>query len=420
MQTAGEKDLATFQDWVRERQLAPEHRIRFVVGWVERFLRLRATRPRENWQDTLRVFLDDLGDGKIESWQLRQAADAVTIYCGQFREPADAKVSPFQYTAIESARPSQVLAEMKRLLELRHYSPRTHRTYLAWARRFLRYANAENKALCTEDVTAYLSYLATRRKVAASTQNQAFNALLFLCRNVLHIELGDLASTVRARRGRKLPVVLSPEETKEILGQVHGNPQLMLELIYGAGLRVGEVVTLRVKDIDFAASTLTVRAGKGDMDRMTFLPIRLIAGLKRHLAIVKKQHQQVLAAGAGEAPLPTGLARKYPNVCCEWAWQFVFPSERLSRSEDGVIRRWHVATSTVQKAMKSAVSRAGVAKPASVHSLRHSFATHLLMKGVDIRRIQELLGHQSVETTMIYTHVLQTMAPDLCSPLDEL
>ena len=194
----------------------------------------------------------------------------------------------------------------------------------------------------------------------------------------------------------------------------------MLELIYGAGLRVGEVVTLRVKDIDFALSTLAVRAGKGDMDRMTFLPIRLIAGLKKHLAIVKKQHEQDLAAGAGEAPLPTRLARKYPNACREWAWQFVFPSERLSRGEDGVIRRWHVATSTVQKAMKSAVSRAGVAKPASVHSLRHSFATHLLMKGADIRRIQELLGHKSVETTMIYTHVLQTMAPDLHSPLDEL
>ena len=420
MQTAGEKDLAAFQDWVRERRLAPEHRIRFVVGWVERFLRLRATRPREGWQDTLHVFLDDLGDGKIESWQLRQAADAVTIYCGQFCNPDESRVSLSQHADIESAEPSRVLAEMGRLLELRHYSPRTHRTYLGWARRFLRYANAENKALCTEDVTAYLSYLATRRKVAASTQNQAFNALLFLCRNVLQIELGDMASTVRARRGRKLPVVLSPEETKEILGHVHGNPRLMLELIYGAGLRVGEVVTLRVKDIDFAVSTLAVRAGKGDMDRMTFLPIRLIAGLKRHLAIVKKQHEQDLAAGAGEAPLPTGLARKYPNACREWAWQFVFPSERLSRSEDGVIRRWHVATSTVQKAMKSAVSRAGVAKPASVHSLRHSFATHLLMKGADIRRIQELLGHKSVETTMIYTHVLQTMAPDLHSPLDEL
>ena len=194
----------------------------------------------------------------------------------------------------------------------------------------------------------------------------------------------------------------------------------MLELIYGGGLRVSELVTLRVKDLDFDASTLTVRCGKGDRDRMTFLPSRLIDDMRRHLAEVRKQHEQDLASGAGEAPLPTALSRKYPNAGREWAWQFVFPSEKLNRGEDGAIRRWHVATATVQKALKSAVRRARVTKPASVHSLRHSFATHLLMKGADIRRIQELLGHKSVETTMIYTHVLQSMAPDLRSPLDEL
>ena len=283
-----------------------------------------------------------------------------------------------------------------------------------------RSATTADGALGPESVKAYLSYLATRRNVAASTQNQAFNALLFLYRNVLQIELGDMGNTVRAKRGRKLPVVLSPEETRGILAQVQGSPRLMLELIYGGGLRVGELATLRVKDIDFDAGTLTVRAGKGDMDRVTFLPLRLIDDIRRHLAKVKIQYERDLASGAGEASLPTALQRKYPNAGREWAWQFVFPSAKLNRDEDGVIRRWHVATPTVQKAMKSAVRRLGVAKPASVHSLRHSFATHLLMKGADIRRIQVLLGHKSVETTMIYTHVLQTMAPDLRSPLDEL
>ena len=309
---------------------------------------------------------------------------------------------------------------MRRLLELRHYSPRTNRTYPGWTRRFLQYTTTADGALGPENVKTYLSYLATRRNVAASTQNQAFNALLFLYRNVLQIDLGDMGNTVRAKRGRKLPVVLSLDETRVILAQVQGSPRLMLELIYGGGLRVGELATLRVKDIDFDAGTLTVRAGKGDMDRVTFLPLRLIDDIRKHLAKVKFQHERDLASGAGEASLPTALQRKYPNASREWGRQFVFPSENLNRDEDGVIRRWHVATSTVQKAMKSAVRRSGVAKPASVHSLRHSFATHLLMKGADIRRIQQLPGHKSVETTMIYTHVLQAMAPDLRSPLDEL
>ena len=185
-------------------------------------------------------------------------------------------------------------------------------------------------------------------------------------------------------------------------------------------MRVGELVTLRVKDIDFDAGTITVRAGKGDKDRVTFLSKRLVPELRQHLEQVRALHQRDLAAGAGDAPLPGGLDRKYPNAGREWGWQFAFPSGRIEVDDRDVLRRWHVATASVQKAMKRAVRQSGIAKPASVHSLRHGFATSLLMKGADIRRVQDLLGHRSVETTMIYTHLLQSMAPDLASPLDEL
>jgi integron integrase len=311
---------------------------------------------------------------------------------------------------------------LERLLRLRHYSPRTERTYVGWARRYFRYLAATGFARPdTETAKAYISYLATRRQVAASTQNQAFNALLFLHRHILLVDLGDMGVTIRARRGQRLPVVLSVDEVRAVLAQLTGTRRLMLELIYGGGLRLSELIRLRIKDIDFDTGTLTVRCGKGDKDRVTLLPKRLRPDLKEHLEKVRAIHERDLAAGAGDAPLPDALRRKYPAAGREWAWQFVFPSAKLSPDAPSrTIRRWHASEATVQKAMKAAVRKAQIAKPASVHTLRHSFATHLLMRGVDIRRIQLLLGHKSVETTMIYTHVLPTVAPSLSSPLDEL
>jgi integron integrase len=278
-----------------------------------------------------------------------------------------------------------------------------------------------NRSPEAEDAQAFLSHLATRGRVSASTQNQAFNALLFLHRHVLEAELGDMSPTLRARRGRKLPVVLSVDEVRAVLSQLTGNHRLMIELIYGGGLRLNELVKLRVKDIDFDSETITVRSGKGDKDRATLLPQRLHADLRAHLETVRALHERDLAAGAGEAPLPGALRRKYPNAGREWGWQFVFPSAKLAvDTESRAVCRWHVSEATVQKAMKAAVRKAKLAKPASVHTLRHSFATHLLLQGVDIRRIQQLLGHKSVETTMIYTHVLASIAPAVRSPLDEL
>lgn len=386
---------------------------------MERFLRLRATRPRENWKDSLRVFLQDLEAGETLDWQLRQSADAVALYCGQFCNLEVMQSSPQDHSLEQPTTARGALAAMGRLMRIRHYAPRTEQSYLGWVRRFFRHVH-HGGVPNPDDVKSYLSYLATARNVASSTQNQAFNALLFLYRNVYGIDLGDMGSTVRARRGPKLPVVLSVEETKLILGELKGVPRLMLEMIYGGGLRVSEVVALRVKDIDFETGLLTVRAGKGDRDRTTFLPSRVGVDLDKHLVWVKALHKRDLAAGVGEAPLPQALARKYPNAGREWAWQFVFPSTALKADKENVIRRWHMSPATVQKAMKSAVRASGVPRMASVHTLRHSFATHLLMKGADIRRIQELLGHKSVETTMVYTHVVRTIEPDLRSPLDDL
>lgn len=414
-------DLDGFSGWLRERRLAPDNRIPYFVWWVERFLRLRLTRPRESWEDTLHVFLDDLGAGGTADWQVRQAADAVSLYCGQFWSTAEEGGDAGTPTGKPALDPGDAIDEMRRLLRLRHYSPRTERSYVGWAGRFFRYLEKTASAPPTSaDVKAYLSFLATRRKVSASTQNQAFNALLFLFRYVLQTDLGDMTTTVRAKRGRKVPVVLSQEETRDLLNRLRGTRRLLLELTYGSGLRLSELVTLRVKDIDIEGGSLTVRSAKGDKDRVTILPRKLRPTLRAHLATVKATHEHDLAAGAGEAPMPNAPERKYPGAGREWGWQFAFPSSKLSPDINGRIRRWHVAEATVQKAMKDAVRRARIAKPASVHTLRHSFATHLLMQGVDIRRIQELLGHRSVETTMIYTHALQSLAPDVRSPLDDL
>ncbi len=424
--------LSGYATWLVHRRLASRHHTPYFVRWVERFLGMVRTRPRESWQDTLRVFLEDLSDGGLPDWQIRQAADAVGLYCGQFlrseeasREGARTGDQPPHDRppcAEPPGEPAAAFTEMQRLLKLRHYSPRTQRSYLGWVRRYLLYLKPlKSWPPQAADAQTFLSQLATRHNVAASTQNQAFNALLFLHRHVIQSDLGDMSSTVRARRGRKLPVVLTSDEVRAVMAELERPHRIMMELTYGAGLRLSELVQLRVKDIDFDAGSITVRSGKGDRDRITMLPRRVQASLRSHFIEVRRLHERDLAAGAGYAPLPHALQRKYPNAGREWGWQFVFPSVTLTPDpEEKTIRRWHVSPATVQRAMKSAVRKAKIAKPASLHTLRHSFATHLLMKGVDIRRIQELLGHKSVETTMIYTHVIQSIAPDVESPLDDL
>jgi integron integrase len=319
-----------------------------------------------------------------------------------------------------SAPAPRLLDQVRAACRVRHYSLRTERAYIGWIRRFI-VANGRRhpRELGGEEVTAFLTHLATHGHVAASTQNQALSALLFLYRTVLQVELPWLDDVIRAKRPRRLPVVLSHEEVKRVLATLDGVNWLMAGLLYGSGMRLMECLRLRVKDVDFARNEITVREGKGRKDRRVPLPATLHDGLQRQLARVRVLHEADLATGHGEARLPYALARKYPNAGREWGWQFVFPSQQLSRDPlDGVVRRHHLDEAGLQRAIKRAVRMAGIHKPATCHTLRHSFATHLLEAGHDIRTIQELLGHKDVATTQIYTHVLNRGGRGVLSPLD--
>ena len=316
---------------------------------------------------------------------------------------------------------SPLLDQVRAVLRFKHYSLRTEQTYVDWIKRFIRFHGKRHpKHLGPTEVRAFLTYLAMEGQVAASTQNQALSALVFLYSHVLQRELPYLQDVERARRPRKLPVVLTREEARTLLAAlVHPTFSLMGWLLYGAGLRLMECLRLRVKDVDFAYRQLVVRDGKGQKDRVTLLPDRLHAPLRLHLAKVKALHEEDLARGYGSVFLPFALERKYPNAPREWHWQYVFPAARISVDpRSGIERRHHAQEKGLQNAIKEAVRKAGITKPASCHSLRHSFATHLLEGGYDIRTIQELLGHKDVETTMIYTHVLNRPGSSVKSPAD--
>lgn len=301
-------------------------------------------------------------------------------------------------------------------------SLRTERSYVDWARRFIFFHDKRHpKDMGAREVTAFLSHLAVERGVSASTQNQARAALLFLYKRVLGVDLPWLDEIVQAKRTRRLPTVLSPQEVRSLLDGMEGTMGLVAELLYGTGMRVLEALRLRVKDLDFETRTITVREGKGGKDRVTMLPERLIGPLKAHLEQVKTLHARDLGEGFGEAALPDALALKYRGVGKQWGWQWVFPSiQRSADPRTGVVRRHHLHLESVQKAMRKAARAAELVKPVSPHTMRHAFATHLLMAGHDIRTVQELLGHKEVETTMIYTHVLNRGGRGVLSPLDRL
>jgi integron integrase len=302
----------------------------------------------------------------------------------------------------------------------RHYSLRTEDTYVHWIKRFIYFSGKRHPAeLGSAEVTAFLNHLAREREVAASTQNQALCALLFLYRDVLATRLPWLDGLERVRRPARVPTVLTREETQSLLAQMQGTKWLMASLLYGAGLRLRECLKLRVKDLDFGYRQILVRDGKGAKDRVTMLPRSVHEPLTRHLVRVKALHEQDLAAGHGGVELPDALARKYPRAAYDWAWKFVFPSHKLSTDpRTGAVHRHHVYENYVIRGVKEAARAARIAKHVSCHTLRHSFATHLLESGHDIRTVQELLGHADVATTMIYTHVLNRGAGAVASPLD--
>jgi integron integrase len=320
------------------------------------------------------------------------------------------------------ARPPGLIQRYREELQVRHYARRTVSSYEQWLRRFLRFHQMRHPRQMGEaEINAFLSHLATEQRVSASTQNQALAALLFLYRTVLGGDVGNLEGVIRARKRQRLPVVLTVGEVRGVLHHLDGAEALVAKLLYGSGLRLMEALRLRIKDVDLDQRCITVRCGKGDKDRRTVLPSSLVEPLKGHMNEVQHQHQNDLSAGWGAVELPHALERKYRNAAREWGWQWLFPQSRRWRDpRQNIEGRHHLDPSLVQRAVRAAVQAAGISKPATCHTFRHSFATHLLEQGADIRTIQELLGHSDVKTTMIYTHVLNRGPSGVRSPADLL
>jgi len=318
----------------------------------------------------------------------------------------------------------KLLDEVRDVMRLHHYSIHTERTYCDWIKRYIQYHSMISRQDLIEGeakIEAFLTHLAVDKDVAPSTQNQAMNALVFLYKRVLKQSLDQEINAVRATRKINIPVVMTREEVAQVIALMEGVPQLVVKLLYGSGLRIMEAARLRVQDIDYNFKQITVRSGKGAKDRITTFPISVIPLLQNHLAKVRVIHNRDLDQGYGEVYMPNALARKYPNAPKEWNWQYVFPARNISVDpRGGKVRRHHVDPSVVNKAIKAAVHKAGLTKRISAHTFRHSFATHLLQRGTDIRTIQALLGHKDVATTMIYTHVLQQGGQGVLSPLDDL
>lgn len=318
--------------------------------------------------------------------------------------------------------PPKLLDQVRAKIRLNHYSLRTEDAYADWVKRFILFHGKRHpRDMGAAEVEQFLTYLAVERKVSASTQNQAKSALLFLYREVLGIELPWLDEVVQAKPSRRLPVVLTPREARALLNELNGTMWLFVSLLYGTGMRLLEGLRLRVKDIEFERREILVRAGKGNKDRVTVLPENLLIPLQKQIEKARQLHDKDLAEGHGDAFLPDALSRKYPQAAKAWGWQYVFPSPaRSSDPRTGKTGRHHIFEATIQRAVRTAAKRAGISKPVTPHVLRHSFATHLLQAGYDIRTVQELLGHKDVNTTMIYTHVLNKGGKGVRSPLDQL
>ncbi len=307
-------------------------------------------------------------------------------------------------------------------IQTRHYSSKTERTYVSWVKQYILFHNKTHpEELSEKDVNQFLSHLATKKHVSASTQNQALSAILFLYKNVLHKELGDFGNVIRAKRSKKIPVVFTKEEVKNILTHLKSEKQLMASLLYGSGLRLTECLRLRVKDVDFENKQIIVRDGKGEKDRVTLLSEKIVPHLKRHISKVKKIYNADKENGIGTTNIPYALERKYPSIAKEWHWAYVFPSTKHAvDKETGELKRHHLNESVLQRAVKKAIKIAKVEKHGGCHTFRHSFATHILENGYDIRTIQELLGHKKLETTMVYTHVMNKGPMGVKSPGDTL
>lgn len=316
----------------------------------------------------------------------------------------------------------KLLDQMRSRLRTLHYSLHTENSYLEWVKRFIQFHDLKHpESMGSNEIEMFLNNLAIEKNVAASTQNQALSAIMFLYKEVLRIDPGWAGNSRRAKRPKKLPVVFSISEVQKIMTQLDGTYWIMAHLLYGAGLRLMECIRLRVKDLDFELNQINVRDGKGGKDRRTMFPQVLRESLKIHLGKIKLLHEKDLAEGYGSVYLPNALEKKYPDAATDWSWQYVFPSAKLSKDpRSGIKRRHHLNHQNLQRKVKRAIQYAGIQKNGSCHSLRHSFATHLLESGYDIRTIQELLGHKNINTTMVYTHILNMGGKGVVSPSDKL
>ena len=421
-----ETSLQQFGEFILKAQLVREKAAPYCVRWVRRFLTRQALDGP--LADQVRTFCEELErDSGCAEWQVRQAEQALRIYFVNFLQRTDWHRQPASPVVDEQGRsnPLAALEQLRRRIRTRHYSYRTECSYADWVKRFFAYVaerqDVPHPRIGSESVRDYLTHLAVRQRVSASTQNQALCAILFLCREVLGVNVEGLSLAVRAKRGSHLPVVMSMPETAALLGEMRGTTWLMTALINGGGLRVSECCELRVKDIDFDQGLVFVRGGKGDKDRSTLLADVGREELRAQLRRSEALHRADRGSGLAGVWLPDALERKYPNAGRELGWFWTFPSHTLSTDpRAGVVRRHHLSDSVIQKAVKAAALKAKIDKPVSVHTLRHCFATHLLLNGVDIRQIQEYLGHANVETTMIYTHVVKELRNPARSPLDIL
>lgn len=404
---------------MKSKRIVNEPKIPFYVAWLEKCL----TSCKKNFGDELsskeiQDFLKKLSKKK-EDWQVQQAAEAIRIY--QFFSK-----SKTEYNNKEPINNDDqwrfVANEMKTMLRLKQRALTTERTYLYWLRLFYRYLNGLSPfKLDSTHVKNFLSHLAVDRNLSKSTQNQAFNALLFFFRHVLEKGIDDLHDVVRSKSRRRLPVVLTKSEIERLLKHLDGVYLLMAQIIYGGGLRLKECIQLRIKDIDLESSYITIISGKGNKDRQTILPQLVKDDLRIHIDQIRSIYEMDRRNNVPGVELPNALERKYPNAGKEWIWQWLFPARSLSMDpKSEIIRRWHLFPTTLQRYIKKASIKAGISKRVTVHTLRHSFATHLIEDGCDIRTVQELLGHSSLKTTMIYTHVANKNKLGVKSPLDTI
>ncbi|MFH1020942.1 MAG: integron integrase [Pseudomonadota bacterium] len=412
--------LHDFEAYLSDRQLVQKKQLPYFIRWASNYLSFcEKSGVRPDSESQVQAFLLFMAKNK-EEWQVKQAREAIRLFLFHLsRTGSDADGSVALSPPSESWQ--QTTTQMREALRLRHRSLRTEKSYLQWLHAFQGFLAGKPPAeIDSSDVKRFLSHMAVEKNVSASTQNQAFSALLFLFRHVFDRDLAEISETVRASPRRRLPVVLSRLEIQRLFAQMQGVYLLMAKLIYGCGLRLQECADLRTKDLDFERGTLTVRSGKGDKDRVTVLPESLKKELLSHLDGVRLVFDQDFRNGKAEGvALPDALERKYPNAGREWAWFWVFPAPAMSDDpRSGKHRRHHIHVSNLQRSFKEAARRAEVDRNASVHSLRHSFATHLLEKGYDIRTIQNLLGHSNLQTTMIYTHVAGKNLLGVTSPLD--